>query len=522
MRSLSLVAAAFALTTVAACSSDSTAPSDFTAAGRAAHSASENGQQHRVIPMAAAGRGCRSEPYTLGSTENGSWTASDCAASDGSGRRFDMYEFSISTQTAFRAQITAHTGRRVSLRRTGTNHYVQLMASEGWMPSSSNPLEVRYVLAPGSYTFEIETRDATTLGDYTFTTSTDAAVTCRPVVFVTPGVTISEKIDPAADCAGPFGGVEDLFIILPPNGTRLDMSVATAAFAPLVVYRDDRLGPASPMLTRDFRYTIGATARTSYTTTFEGFQEIVVGHTNPGGSGAYTLTIAQGDASNTCTPTSTTVAGTRTAFWETSDCLSSGYRYDGYSLALPAQTALSVRLVSPLGSKTAGIFRGGREVLDYMGGTGDLNATWFLAPGSYELRAGIPAASAPASYSMVTGATNGNITCTNNATSGNVSFANQTLATGDCTFNSRFEDRLFVLAEAGKRITVTMNGATSPSAVIRDPGTPPGTFLVRSARFSPGSVTATWDVTRTGYYMIIFTTNLQGQTESYTGSITIQ
>lgn len=520
MRSFITVAAAIAVATLAACSNDSTAPSNVTATGRTALAASENGQEHRVIPMSAAGRSCRAEPYTLGSSENGAWTAGDCIAPDG--RRYDMYDFTITTQTAFRAQITGHTGRRVSLRRTGTTQYVQLMASEGWMPSASNPLEVRYVLAPGSYTFEVATRDGATVGSYTLATSTDAAVTCRPVVFVTPGVTISERIDPAVDCAGPFGGVEDLFIILPPNGTRLDLSVATTAFAPLVVYRDDRLGPASPMLTRDFRTTIGATARTSYTTTFEGFQEIVVGHINPGGSGAYTLTIAQGDAADTCTPIATTAAGTRTAFWETTDCLDDGYRTDGYSLSLPSQTALKVQLISPLGSKTAGVFSAGKEVLNYVTGTNDLNATWFLAPGSYELRTGIPAASAPASYSMVTSATNGNITCTNNATSGNVSFASQTLATGDCTFNSRFEDRLFVLAEAGKTITMTMNGSVAPSAVIRDPGTTPGTFLVRSALSTAGSVTATWNVTRTGYYMIIFTTNLQNQTGAYTGSVTVQ
>jgi hypothetical protein len=470
--------------------------------------------------MAAAGRTCRAEPYTLGSSTDGTWTASDCLAPDGS--HYDMYEFTVTTQTAFRAQITGHTGRSVSLRRTGTNRYVQLMASEGWMPSASNPLEVRYVLAPGSYTFEVGTRDAETLGNYTLATNSDGAVTCRPVVFVTPGVTISERIDPAVDCAGPFGGVEDLFIILPPNGTRLDMSVATTAFAPLVVYRDDRLGPASPMLTRDFRFTIGATARTSYTTTFEGFQEIVVSHTNPGGNGAYTLTIAQGDASNTCTPIATTVSGTRTAFWETTDCLDDGYRSDGYSLSLPSQTALKVQLISPLDLKTAGVFSAGKEVLNFQARTNDLNATWFLAPGSYELRTGIPGASAPASYSLLTSATNGNITCTNNATSGNVSFTSQTLATGDCTFDGRFEDRMFVIAEAGKTITLTMNGTVAPSAVIRDPGTTPGTFLVRSARSTPGSVTATWNVTRTGYYMLIFTTNVAGLTESYTGAVSVQ
>lgn len=479
------------------------------------------------VPLSVnpSSRTCSSSRYALGSAVSGSWTTGDCTYS-ASGRKYDMYEFTITEQAAFRAQITGPTGRRVSLRRSDTQDYVQLMASEAWMPSASNPLEVRYVLAPGSYVFEVASPDSVTWGSYTLSTAADAGVTCRPVVFVTAGVTIRERLDRAVDCASPGGiGVEDLFIILPKVGVRLDMTVETAAFAPLVVYRDDRQGPLSPTLTRDVRHTVGATARTSYTTTFTGFQEIIVSHANAGGSGAYTLTIAEGDAANTCAPMPTTLAGSRLAFWESTDCLSEGRLYDAYDLTLAAQSALRVQLASPPGSKTAGVYTGGKEVLNFLRTSGDLNATWFLAPGEYQLRVGVPSAAAPSSYSLATPAASTSITCTNNATTGNVTFSAQTIgAAGDCFFPEigKYEDRLSLFVDAGKEIVLTMTSSVAPQTVIRNPSTPPGTFLVLQRGTDPGTVTATWRAQYSGYYQVIFSTAQPNASGSYSGSIVVR
>lgn len=524
---------------LSACTSEptATAPTASASLDSASFSAS-NGAENRQLPCGASclpthvpmaanptAQACTPKSYPVGATVNGSWTLGDCRGPDG--RRYDQYEITLHQQTAFRAQVEGPHGRAISVRRSGTAEYVQLMASEAFMPSTSNPLQVRYVLAPGSYVFEVAAPDSSTLGAYTFGTSLDAGVTCRPIVFVTPGVTITEEIDPAADCRSPGGtGVEDLFIILPRSGTRLDMTASTSAFAPYLVYRDDRLGPASPTLARDVRHTVGATARVSYTTTFAGFQEIVVGPANAGGSGAYSLTITEGPAANTCGTIPTSAAGSRLAVWETTDCTADGRVHDSYAIGLTEQAAVRVQLSSAAtGARSAGFFSQGKEVLDFARTTaGDLTATWYLAAGDYELRTGVPRESAPASYNVTTGVTPGSITCANNATSGNVAFANQTLGQGDCYFSliSKYEDRLFLYVETGQEIVVTMNAAFAPSAVIRDPGSPPGTFLVRQWRADPGEVTAVWRAQTTGYYMVIFSSEHQNGGGAYSGSIAIR
>ena len=461
---------------------------------------------------------CVTTPHALGTSVNGTWTTSDCLAASGSGRRFDMYEFTITQQTSFRASVTGSTGRRLSLRRSGTQEYVQVMAGESFMSPTAPAVEARYVLAPGSYVFEIANQDAATLGTYTLTTAFDATASCSPLVFVMLGVTINEQLS-ASDCDGAFGGKEDWFIILPNAGQRVDLTLATSSFAPVLVFRDDRLGPASPTLARDIRTTVGETARIGYTTTFSGFHEIVVNN-GSAALGSYTLTIGTGSTSNTCVPINTSVPSQRLAKWESTDCSAGGQLYDRYPFTLAAQTAVRGTLTGPV-NKSLGVFAGGNEVLDWSRtAAGDLNAVWYLPAGQYEFRASIPAASADSAYTLVTAATNGDITCTNNATTGGVTFSNQSLGSGDCTFNNEYEDRMVLWVQAGKTISASMTANNfNPAIIIRDPAAPGGTVIVRNTRSSPGTVSGSHTVTTSGYYQVIFGAAAPGLTGTYSGSI---
>jgi hypothetical protein len=397
------------------------------------------------------------------------------------------------------------------------------MASEDFMPSSSNPLQVDYVLPAGSYVFEIANPDAATLGAYTFKTVMNPTLACDPLIFTTLGVTINGDLT-NTDCQGPGAGDrEDRYIILPPVGVRADLTVTSTAIAPFLVFRDDRLGPASPWLVSDSHNVVGQTAHVSYTNTFSGFHEIVVANATSA-LGAYTLTIGTTSAANTCVLNPSFIGGKITALWETTDCKNADNSlYDRYSFALTSQTAVHLNEVSTAGPKILGVFTAaGTEVLEWLGGTGDFDATWYLAPGQYEIRATQPASAAGTQYTLNTSVANGNITCETNSTTGNVSFTNQTLASGDCAFQGRFEDRLVMLVQAGQDISVTMTAsAFAPAAIIRDPASPAGTFLVRSAGSSLGNETATWHVTTTGYYQVIFSSVATAATGSYSGSITV-
>ena len=463
---------------------------------------------------------CVVRPYALGSTVNGAWADGDCLAASGSGRRYDMYEFTIAQQTAFRAQITGPNGRRVSMRRSGTEEYVQLMGGEAFMPPTSNPLEVRYVLAPGSYTFEIANPDAATLGGYTLATSMDATASCSPLVFVTLGVTINESLS-ASDCDGIFGGKEDWFLLLPNAGQRVDLKLETTQIAPILVFRDDRQGPASPTLASDFRFQVGETARAAHTTTFAGFHEIVVNNATAA-LGSYKLTIGSGNPANTCVASPTSVGSRRLAMWESTDCTAGTDIFDRYPLTLTAQAAFRTVLATDAPVRLTGVFKGDAEVLEWIKSTpGDVNAYWFLAPGSYDVVSKAPATSAGAAYTLAVEATNGEIGCANNATTGNYTFANQTLGGSDCSFDGSYEDRVLVLAQAGQQIVATMNGTFPPNVVIRDPASPPGTVLIMTPRDTPGITASTWTAAATGYYQVIFRSSAPGGTGSYSASIAV-
>lgn len=466
---------------------------------------------------------CTETAYTVGSTANASWTAGDCVFA-ASGRRYDMYAMTLAQQTSFTAAVTGPAGRRVQVRRAGTTDYVQVMAGEAAMPAASNPLTIGYILPAGSYVIEVATPDATTLGAYTLATTVGAAASCSVLTFVWPTVTITGAVS-TTDCASPVGtGREDRYIVLPNAGVRLAMSVATSVFAPGVYFRDARQGPASPTLAYDSQLDIGSPAKVAYTTTFAGFHEVIVTHSNAAGTGAYTLNLATESATNTCVPIASDVSR-RLAVWESTDCAANGRIHDKYSFTIDPgeQEAFKFSLSGAAATKSAGVFRNGVEVLDWSNGSSaDLNAAWLLEPGTYEFRVGAPAASAGVAYTF-TATDITEVTCTNNGTSGNVQLPGQSLGGTDCLFNGRYEDRLALYVAAGKDIEVTMTGTTvAPTAVIRDPASAPGTVLAIQTSTTPATVTTTYRTTVTGYYQVIFTSNAQNATGSYSGSIVIR
>lgn len=465
---------------------------------------------------------CTETAYTVGSSTNASWTAGDCVFT-ASGRRYDKYVVTLTQQTSFTASVTGAAGRRIQVRRAGTTDYVQVMASEAAMPAASNPLTVGYILPAGSYVIEVATPDATTLGAYTLATSVGASSSCSVLVFVWPTVTINGSVS-TTDCASPGGtGREDRYIVLPNAGVRLAMSVTTSAFAPGVFFRDSRLGPASPTLAYDQQAELGFPAKVAYTTTFAGFHEVIVSHTNAGGVGAYTLALGTESATNTCVPIASDLAR-RLAVWESTDCAADGRIHDKYSFSVTdEQDAFKVTLSGAASTKSAGVFRNGVEILDWSNASSaDLNAAWLLEPGTYEFRVGAPAASAGVSYT-ISAVDITDVGCLANGTSGNIQLPGQTLGGTDCLFNSRFEDRLALYVAAGKNIDVTMTGTTvAPTAVIRDPASAPGTVLAISTSATPATVTTTYRTTVTGYYQVIFTTNAQNATGAYSGSIVVR
>jgi uncharacterized protein YjdB len=491
-------------------------------AGSAKIEAAVGSKADTVNVTVTAANTCVETTYAVGSTANGTWTAGDCTFAT-SGRKYDSYAVTLTQQTSFTVQLSGPTGRRVQVRRAGTQDYVQVMASEAFMPAATNPLQVGYVLPAGSYVMEVVTPNATTLGTYSLATTTTLPSGCSTLVFTWPGVTIGGSIE-STDCARPGdNGREDRYIILPDAGVRLALGMTSAAF-PVSVNLLDVQTATPVMLAYDRPFELGM-AKVAYTTTFAGFHNVAVTHNTASSTGAYTLTIGTESATNTCNTIPVDV-GERLAKWETTDCAADGRLYDKYTFTTDEQIAFKVNLNSTATEKSAGLFQNGVEVLDWIrSSAGDLTAAWVVPAGTYEVRVAAPAASAGATYAW-NAQEIFQIDCTvpSLGTNGNVTLPNQSLGTGDCMFNnSTYEDRLFLYLEAGKTIEVTMDGTTvAPAAIIRDPATASGTVIVRQARSTPGSVTATHTTTVAGYYQVIFSTDAPGQTGAYSGSIVIR
>jgi hypothetical protein len=477
---------------------------------------------------------CVETPYALGATANATWTAGDCLAGSGSGRHFDQYALTLTQSAAFTVSVTGPAGRRINLRQAGTQNYVQLMASDAFMPPASNPLTVGYVLPAGSYVMEIATPDAATLGAYTVASSTGLPGGCSTIVYVWPSVTVNGTIG-NNDCTSPGGaGREDRYILLPDAGTRLSLGLTPSGFAPVLVYRDDRQAELSPTLAMDVQSTLDAPAKVDYTTTFAGFTEIIVSHATAA-MGTYSLSIGTASTTNTCSTIPMTVTGgTRMAAWDSTDCVVDGRLVDRYSFTTTQQMGLSTTLSSSaVGAKAAGVFSGTTEILDWGVGAGtttDLKATWFLPAGSYEFAYSAPSSAAGQTYSAVTSQTS-DITCTNNGATGNVTFTTQTLGGNDCRFDSttfdlhKYEDRVMIFLQPGKTVDAKMTGGTfAGRVVVRDPASAPG--QVFGFVDTPAGTQATTSYTNnTGlaqYVQVIYTSSANEATGSYSGAIVIR
>lgn len=247
-----------------------------------------------ITATASLPSGCAIAPYEIGATISTAWEANDCESPgnrglyDPAGAVYDQYEVTFATEQHFRIQLTGANERSVRVRRKDTGSYVQLMASAGFTPPTSNPLEIRYALNPGTYIIEVQSPAAGTLGDYTLESFADAELTCMPVTFGVLGTTYTDSMDDATDC--PFmGGYEDRIILIFETGDKMKITLNPTTFAPILVLRDDRLGPDSPTLAVRSSQTPGTPLEIDWTATFSGFYEIIVSRSS--GQGAYTLDV---------------------------------------------------------------------------------------------------------------------------------------------------------------------------------------------------------------------------------------
>ena len=243
---------------------------------------------------ASLAAGCVTQPAAIGLTATGSWTAADCQDAT-LARRYDEYSLKLTAQGAFKARVTGANGRQFRVF-TAAGRVVGEQPSDAFAPATVNPLELQYVLPAGDYLLRVYAPDASTVGDYTLQLSPDFsnaitdAATCRPVIFATFGSTVTQSLTKATSCSFQ-GDIEDRYIVLLQTGETVKIDVATTAFSPFLILRDDRT-PTSPAVASK-RLTIPGTASVTYTATFNGFHEIIVTSNTFVSEGSYTLSITK-------------------------------------------------------------------------------------------------------------------------------------------------------------------------------------------------------------------------------------
>lgn len=231
--------------------------------------------------------GCGIAPYEIGATIPATWTAADCRTGSTS---FDEYELTLAQQGSFKVQLTGPSGRTIRIRRKSDNFYVGEVPMDMFAPATSNPYEIQYMLEAGTYILSVIAPSGTTTGSYTLATVPVTSIVCRPITFGTANIVVNGTIDAATDCPSPVGsGHEDWLVMLLKTGDKLRFTMTTTTMAPLMVWRDDRLGPASPTLKVVGSPTPG-TIVLDWTATFDGFHEMVITHMTSV-KGAYTLTV---------------------------------------------------------------------------------------------------------------------------------------------------------------------------------------------------------------------------------------
>jgi hypothetical protein len=237
--------------------------------------------------------GCAVTNYALGATLPLAWEAGDCASTMLTGRRYDRLQFTTTSQQQVDASVTGASGLALLLRNATTGHYVGLQPSAAFSPVTQNPMHLRYVLAPGTYVFEphAPSSDASANGAYTLATTTGMKVDCDYVTFASTNVEFSGELTPQS-CPSPFGGVEQWINLQLRTGTKVRITLSNTDFVPILVFRDDRLGPASPTLVSRVGTAAGQTLVVEWTATFDTWHEIVVAP-RTSTLGRYTLKIEE-------------------------------------------------------------------------------------------------------------------------------------------------------------------------------------------------------------------------------------
>jgi hypothetical protein len=219
--------------------------------------------------------GCTAINYALGATLSSAWDADDCANASYSGRRYDRLQFTTTSQQQIDAQVDAAAGRALLLRNAATGHYVGLQPGTAFSPPSQSPMHLKYILAPGSWVFEPHAPDAATLGGYTLTTTMGTKVDCDYIVFASTNVQFTDDVN-SNSCVGPTGGKEQWINLQLKTGTKVRITLSGSEFVPILVLRDDRLGPASPTLVAKIGTTVGETLVIDWTATFDTWHEVIV------------------------------------------------------------------------------------------------------------------------------------------------------------------------------------------------------------------------------------------------------
>jgi hypothetical protein len=233
--------------------------------------------------------GCTITNYALGATLPLNWETNDCKKLDG--KRYDQLQFTTTTQQIIDAAVTAPSGRFLQLRNQDSL-FVGLQPGTAFSPPTQNPMHMKYVLAPGTYTFEPIAPDSSATGAYSFSTSTNAAINCDYIIFATPNVTFSGAVDNTS-CLGPFNDREQWINLQLKTGMKVRITLSGTDDVPFLIFRDDRLGPASPTLVTARGTTKGETVSVTWTAAFDTWHEIVITSATVNSLGKYTLKIEQ-------------------------------------------------------------------------------------------------------------------------------------------------------------------------------------------------------------------------------------
>jgi hypothetical protein len=241
-----------------------------------------------INATASVPAGCTVVNYALGATLPMNWESDDCVSTT-SGRRYDRLQFTTTKQEQIEALVTGPAGRILQLRKGDL--YVGLQPGTAFSPPAQNPMHLKYVLAPGTYEFQSFAPDSTTRGAYTFATTTGTKIDCDYIVFASTNVKINGTVD-ATSCAGPGGGREQWINLQLKTGMKVRITLSGTDNVPFLVFRDDRLGPASPTLATARGTTAGESVSVTWTATFDTWHEIIVTSLS-GLLGKYTLEIEE-------------------------------------------------------------------------------------------------------------------------------------------------------------------------------------------------------------------------------------